>query len=262
MRRKVRYAISAALAALLGLAALLLLRETRKERALLACEHVEVEFRDSLKFVSAKEITSWLDRNYGVCTGQRLDSLDLQRIENMLLSRGPIVGCEAWTDDHGVLHIEIRQREPVLRFSYGDTGGYYVDADGYIFPLHRSYTADVRVIEGSIPVRPAAGFSGQPESDSDREWIAGMLEFERRVSASRTWDDIISRTIIRDNGDIALTLGSGDELYIIGDPDRLDEKFSGIARYQREIRPEVGDGYYRTVNLKYKNQIICRQKDT
>lgn len=261
MRRRVRYAISAALAALLFLAALLLLRETRKERAMLACEHVEVVFKDSLKFVSGKEITSWLDRNYGICTGRRLDSLDLQKIENMLLGRGPIVGCEAWTDDRGVLHIEIRQRKPVLRFSYGD-GGYYIDADGYIFPLHRSYTADVRVIEGSIPVRPAAGFRGQPESDSDREWIAGMLEYERTVGMSRTWNGLIRRTIIRPDGDIALTLGSGDELYIIGGPDRMDEKLAGIARYQKEIRPEVGDGYYRTVNLKYKNQIICRKKDT
>ena len=94
---------------------------------MLACEHVEVEFRDSLKFVSAKDVTSWLDRNYGICTGQRLDSLDLHRIEKMLLSRGPIVGCEAWTDDLGVLHIEIWQRRPVLRFSYG--AGYGTEND-------------------------------------------------------------------------------------------------------------------------------------
>ena len=61
---------------------------------------------------------------------------------------------------------------------------------------------------------------------------------------------------------IALTLGSGDELYIIGGPERLGEKLSGIEEYLRNIVPLKGEGYYRTVNLKYKNQIICRQKDT
>lgn len=253
--------VSAALAALFLLGSVLLLGGARKEKAMLACEHVEVEFKDSLKFVNEKEIRAWLDRSYGVCTGQRLDSLDLQRIEGLLLSRGPIVGCEAWTDYSGVLHLEITQREPVLRFSYDGDKGYYVDKDGYIFPLHRSYTADVMVIGGDIPLRPKPGFSGLPESEEDRKWLAEMLEFENAVSSSRTLKGLISSTTIRDNGDIALTLGSGNETYIIGGPDNLERKLSGIAIYQKEIRPKVGDGYYKTVNLKYKNQIICRQKD-
>lgn len=262
MKKSVRYTVSSVLALLFCIGISLLLGATRREKALLACEHVEVEFKDSLKFVTEKEIKSWLSRNYGVCTGQRLDSLNLGRIEELLLSRGPIVGCEAWTDYEGVLHIEIRQRQPVIRFSYDGDKGYYVDKDGYIFPLHRDYTADVMVIEGDIPVRPAAGYSGLPSSDRDRQWIDGMLGFEKEIGRSRTWKGLISRTMIRDNGDIALTLGSGDETYIIGDPGRLDEKLSGIAVYQKKIKPEAGENHYKVVNLKYKNQIICRQKDT
>lgn len=262
MKRRTRYAVAAVLAALLCLASALLLRATRAQRSMLACEHVEVEFRDSLKFVSEKDIKSWLDRSYGICTGRRLDSLDLGRIEELLLSRGPIVGCEAWTDDSGVLHIEVSQRRPVLRFSYGDSGGYYVDADGYIFPLHSSYTAEVRVIEGAVPVRPAAGFSGQPESEDDKDWIRSMLLLEKKIDGSRTWRGLVQRTIVRPDGDIALTLSSRSELFIIGGPERLEEKLSGIEKYYRLIAPSKEEGYYRTVNVKYKNQIICRQKDT
>lgn len=262
MKRRTRYAIAAMLALLLCSGLALLLRATRAERAMLACEHVEVEFRDSLKFVNSAEVRNWLDRDYGICTGRRLDSLDLGRIEQLLLSRGPIVGCEAWTDGKGVLHVEISQRMPVLRFSYGGGQGYYIDAEGWIIPLHSSYTADVRVIEGSIPVRPAAGFSGLPESEADRKWLQGMLKLQREIDGSRTWSPLVRRTIIRSDGDIALTLGSGDELYIIGGPERLEEKLSGIEEYLRNIVPLKGEGYYRTVNLKYKNQIICRQKDT
>ena len=42
------------------------------------------------------------------------------------------MGCEAWTDGKGVLHVEISQRMPVLRFSYGEGQGYYIDAEGWI----------------------------------------------------------------------------------------------------------------------------------
>ena len=89
MKRRTRYAIAAMLALLLCSGLALLLRATRAERAMLACEHVEVEFRDSLKFVNSAEVRNWLDRDYGICTGRRLDSLDLGRIEQLLLSRGP-----------------------------------------------------------------------------------------------------------------------------------------------------------------------------
>ena len=89
-----------------------------------------------------------------------------------------------------------------------------------------------------------------------------MLELNRKIEGSRNWKGLVERTIIRDNGDIAITVSSGDELFILGKPDRLDEKLKGLEEYYRRIVPEKGEGYYRTVNLKYKNQIICRQKDT
>lgn len=262
MNVRTRHTAAAVLAVLFCIGLSLLLHASRERRAALACEHVEVELRDSLRFVTEKQVKSWLDRNYGVCVGRRLDSLDLRKIEGLLLSRGPITGCEAWTDDDGVLHLDIRQRRPVLRFSYGDGLGYYVDEGGYIFPLHKDFTADVRVIEGDIPVRPAAGFSGYPESEEDSTWIAGMLAFEKAVEGSRTWSGLVERTIVREGGDIAFNVTAGDELIIIGGADRLDEKLKGLEEYYRRIVPEKGEGYYKTVSLKYKNQIICRQKDT
>ena len=118
MKTKTGHILAAVLAALFFAGCALLLHASRERRAVLACEHVEVELMDSLRFVTENQVKSWLDRNYGTCVGKRLDSLDLAGIEKMLLSRGPITGCEAWTDDAGVLHLEISQRSPVLRFSY------------------------------------------------------------------------------------------------------------------------------------------------
>ena len=35
-----------------------------------------------------------------------------------------------------------------------------------------------------------------------------------------------------------------------------------IDRYLGTIAPSKPEGYYKTVNVKYNQQIICRQKDT
>ena len=44
---------------------------------------------------------------------------------------------------------------------------------------------------------------------------------------------------------------------IFGYPDNLDEKFEKINIFYKKIVPAKGWNTYRTVNVKFKNQIIC-----
>ena len=36
-------------------------------------------------------------------------------------------------------------------------------------------------------------------------------------------------------------------------------KFEKIGRYYTAIVPDKGEGYYSTVNVKFKDQIVCRK---
>ena len=81
-------------------------------------------------------------------------------------------------------------------------------------------------------------------------------------SGSRSWQHHINTVRIREDGDLVLTLDGHTEQFIIGQPDNIKDKFLRIDRYIGTIAPSVGDGHYQTVNVKYNNQIRCRQKDT
>ena len=261
MKKSVRYAIDAALILLFCIGTGLLLRHVHRQQAQLVCNALEVNFADSLQFVSEQDIRSFLDANYGPCIGEPLDSLRLYRIEEMLQSRSSVIRCEAWTTGDGVLHLDITQRAPVLRFQNGDRG-FYVDADGYIFPLHKSFTASVPVVEGAIPVDLPDNYKGEAPDDFSRRWIAGVLEMNRIVSNSRTWRRSIRHVRVRANGDLLLTLEGRSEEFIVGQPEDIADKLVRIDRYLGLIAPARGEGYYKTVNVKYNKQIICRQKDT
>lgn len=256
-----RHIVAASAFCVLAALAGMLLHSTRVERSIMSCNRLAIEFRDSLRFVSENDIRSCLDSRYGQYIGQRLDSIDLGKIENILEGSSAIMDSEAWTTDDGTLHISISQRAPVLRFMDGKDG-FYVDNSGYIFPLHPEYTADVTVIEGHIPVRPGQGYRGIAESAGDREWISGMIGLDKAIRASRTWHRKVEKIYVRKNGDVQLKMNDRDEAFIIGNPTQLGEKFSRIEKYYSYIAPRNGETRYRTVNVKYKNQIICREKDT
>ena len=261
MNKAVKYSLVGVLAAAFCVGMGLLYRHVRQEQSRVICGKLEVSFSDSLRFVSEQDVREYIDTRYGNFIGQRLDSVGLSRIETLLESRSAVMRCEAWTTDDGVLHVEIAQRAPVLRFQDGERG-FYVDAEGFIFPLHKTYTAPVPVVEGAIPVNVPAGYKGEAPGERERQWIAGVLAIERYISASRGWRDRVSAFRVRPGGELVLQLEGRQEQFIFGQPEDVPGKFGRIERYLGTIAPALEEGHYRTVNVKYNQQIICRQKDT
>ena len=261
MNRTVRIIVTSVLVAAFCAGMGVLVHLTREDRSRLSCNCLDVQFRDSLKFVSEDDIRGFLDSRYGRYIGQRLDSVRLGEIEKLIESRSAVLRSEAWTTSDGTLHISITQRAPVMRFQDGERG-FYIDNEGYIFPLHRSYTAPVRVIHGSIPVSVPEGYKGFASTPEERSWLGSMLEMNSLIENSRQWKSCTDSIAVRPDGDIVLKMSRGEELFILGEPHSLREKFAGIEKYYDYIVPSKETGYYKTVNLKYKKQIICRQNDT
>ena len=261
MKPAVRYTLAAVAAGLFLAGMALLYGHVRRAHAQAVCTGLEVSFADSLRFVSEEDIRGYLDTRYGAYVGERLDSVQLSRIEDLLESRSSVMRCEAWTTDDGLLHVEITQRAPALRFQDGNSG-FYVDDTGFIFPLHETFTAAVTTVEGAIPFDIPAGYKGEAQDEFQRQWIAGVLDMTRFLSASRTWQRNITHIQVRRNGDLLLTLEGRPEQFLIGQPEDIPDKLARIGRYLSLIAPYKPEGYYKTVNVKYNQQIICRQKDT
>ena len=261
MKPAVTYSLAGALMLLFCTGMLSLSRQAREDRGRIVCNSLQVRFTDSLQFVSEQDVRDYLDAHYGPFVGQRQDSVGLARIEDVLESSSAVMRCEAWTTDDGVLHLDITQRAPVLRFMNGSRG-FYVDEGGYIFPLHDSFTADVPTVEGAIPVDIPDGFKGRAQSDFERAWIDGVLEMNAYIAGSRSWQRNIRHIRVRPNGDLLLTLEGRSEEFIVGQPVDIPDKLLRIDRYLGYIAPVHAEGYYKTVNVKYNQQIICRQKDT
>ena len=213
------------------------------------CESLDVQLPGNLEFVSQEDVRSYLDRNYGVYIGRRLDSLDLAGIESLLLKKKVVKDAQAWTTRDGVLHVSVTQRAPALRFARGEEG-FYIDREGYVFPLHPNYTADVPVIEGAIP---------PIDKGEDTEWGKEMLKLMDYISLSRVWNGRIGQVSVNKNGDIELRPVEGKERFILGEPIDIESKFERMEKYYTHIVPAKGEGYYKSVNLKFNKQIICRK---
>jgi len=258
MKTRVRILVTAAVLAALAALCALIHAGTARERALHTCEGLRIEYADDYRFVSEQDIKDYLDKYYGAYIGQRLDSIKLHKVESILDVQSAILKSEAYTTEDGMLNIRLTQREPVIRFQKGSYG-FYADCNGFLFPLQENYTTPVPVMDGAVPVNSAEGFKGAPETEAEREWLADVISLVEYMGKTRIWAENIVQMHVEDNGDIVMIPRQGSERFIFGSPTGAKEKFDRMSDYYRYILPEKGEGYYKTVNVKYDKQIVCKK---
>ncbi len=258
MKKGLKITLAAVAFCLLGLICIVIHGMNKKRIGQLTCAGVKVEFTDDFNFVTAKDVEGYLSKSYGACVGQRLDSVNLMKIEEILDGKSAILKAEAYTTPDGYLNVRIRQREPVVRFQK-DNNGYYADERGFLFPLQRNYTSMVPVIDGAVPLNIERGYKGEPKTEAERKWLAGVIAMVNYMQDSGTWAENICQITVMENGDLVMIPRKGKERFIFGLPEDFGRKFDRISRYYTSILPHKGTESYSTVNVKYNGQIVCRK---
>lgn len=258
MKKGIRIAIAVAAAALLAFAIFVIHGMNEERQRQLTCGGVKVEFADDYNFVTSDDIEGYLKNEYGAYIGQRLDSVDLRKVEDILNRKSAILKAEAFTTPDGLLNVRIYQREPAVRFQKG-SGGFYADSKGFLFPLQDNYTSHVPIIDGDVPLSFESGYKGEPKTEKERIWLSRIIELVGFIRDSKTWSENISQISALPNGDLIMVPRQGKERFIFGQPVDIEDKFSRIGKYYTAIVPEKGEGFYSTVNVKYAGQIVCRK---
>lgn len=213
----------------------------------LICKGLKATIADSTcnSFISRDDVRKFLDSEYGQYCGTPLDSLDLDRIEKVLESKSAINRTEAFVTKDGILNITVTQRRPAVRFQ-GANGGYYADEEGRSFPLQKSYASYVPVVDGNIP------------AITDTAKIVQTTRLVNFLENDVLWKGKFVQIRIDENRDIILIPRDGKERFIIGQPYGIEEKASKMEKYYTHIIPEKGSGHYKSVDLRFEGQIVCR----
>ena len=261
MKRYVKYILLGFCGLCLAACIIVAFTAGANSRKTITCTGLEVVILDSMQnsFVSKADVKGYLDREYGTYIGTVIDSIDLTKVEDIIDGRSAVLKSQAYVTRNGVLHVDVTQRKPVVRFQKSD-GGFYADAAGYIFPLQRTYASHVQIIDGNIPLAANSGYKGAIEDPKEKAWFESMMRVVNYIENSRTWKDKIVQISIDEGKDLILIPREGNEQFLFGQPVDIEEKFRKMEKYYTHIIPAKGENHYRTVDLKYRGQIVCKEK--
>ena len=145
----------------------------------------------------------------------------------------------------------------MVRFQKSD-GGFYADAEGYLFPLQSSYASRVQIIDGEIPLKANSGYKGTVTDPHEQAWLDKVLGVVNYMEDSKVWKDKIVQITVCEGGELRMVPRRGREIFQFGQPVNIEDKFRRMEMYYSHIIPEKGADTYSWVSVEYDGQIVCK----
>lgn len=243
MKKFFKYILVSLLPAYL-IASLILYSSTHDEQR---CIRMEIALLDSANthFTSAQEIRKQI-LNEGIDpTGKPLGSINTEKMEKILKKNQLIARAECYKSPSGIIHVDIKQRVPIMRVISGFES-YYLDENGDIMPTTSSFSAYLPLATGHI---------------SHAYAVSQLYPMAVYLKNAPFWDAQIEQIYVTENNEIELIPRIGDNLILLGKIDNFEQKLENLQCLYEQALSKIGWNKYDTINLKYNNQVICSKRD-
>lgn len=181
-------------------------------------------------------------------------------IENKI-SKNPFVAlADAYINIDKDLIINIEEKHPFARIYNRKNDGFYIDYAGNIFPLSKSYTARVIIINGYIDVKPLMEHPNIYDTVYVDTQLADLLDLCKLISANNFLNAQIGQIYVNSRHEFDLIPQLGNHLIKFGTMDDASIKLDNLDVFYKKAL--IGEGWdkYEIINLKYKNQVVCKRK--
>ena len=242
---------------------LLVGRFARDMREARLCTDIRITVTDSLKgtLVRMQDIRNLIEPNEVHYIGMPLSSIPLLDMEQRIRAYPLVKQADVYSTSDGVLHVEIGQRFPILRIINAYQEHFYIDEEGRVLSHLPHFSAHIPVVTGEIRVHPAdlpAVIRRQKPGVSPDCWQS-LFELALFLQKDPFWKAQIQEIHVLDNQEFRLIPSMGPPI-IFGPWEDARDKFDRLFTLYRKGLPAVGWDKYRSINVKYKGQIICTKK--
>ncbi len=207
-----------------------------------ACQDVVIIVKDSLdrQYVSARELEQILKRKGLYPQSETLALISAQEIEDSLRAYPYLRNAECYKSNTGKIYVIANQRIPKFRVLGEES--YYVDIDRSLMPTGLTTATHVPIVTGKVPRTMA-----QNE----------LFDFVDYLEDDSRWRNKIKQIHLVDSLNIELVPLQGDYRIQLGSLANYEAKLDKYEIWLDEMA-KVGNKNYREVDLRYKNQVVCR----
>jgi len=236
-----------------------------KQHQELTCTNLDIliKYKSDDYFFVTNDINVFLKQKGYKIKGSTLSNIDAGEIENALYTNPYIEKADVCISIDGNVKIRITHKKPIAKVFNKYNKSFYIDEKGSLMPSSDNYTARLLVANGFINdfYNPYTklNITGSISADSTikKTSIYKVFKTAEFINKNDFWKAMIEEIFVNKNGEIELFTKTGDQTIIFGDINNMKEKFDNLYVFYKQILNKIGWKKYKTINLKYKNQIVC-----
>jgi cell division protein FtsQ len=234
-----------------------------RERSNIICSSVEIIIDGGEPvngFVSESDVLEMLQSPERNPVGKKLSDINIAVLENRIRSNPYVAEAEVFSTIDGKVIFDIRQRLPLMRIINEFNEQFYIDSEGVFMPLSNKFTADVPVATHVPAVRmkhASLDLTTPPDSFS---LLRHLFEISKYITQSDFWNAQTEQLHVNEQGDIELIPRIGDQVIVLGNSEKLEEKLSHLMHLYRQGFKARSWNDYSVINLKFSNQAVCTKK--
>jgi len=166
----------------------------------------------------------------------------LNELEIAFLQHPAIKNAEVFSNQEGMININLQQRKAVVRIKTDNTD-YYLDEKGMKMPLSSEYTPRVLVVTGEV-------------NESNHSSIFSFIEI---INSDKFWKSQITQLHFNNN-EVVIIPRVGSQKIHFGTLTDVNKKLGNLYQFYKQAMPVKGWQTYSDISLAYNSQIVCTKK--
>ncbi len=236
-------------------------QETVKCNAVL----IQVEESNGNYFIENNDVEELLNSKGKQPLGKPMNEINTALLETIINSNPFVANAEVFSTLDGKLHINVKQRNPLIRIINTSGESFYIDEEGYLMPVSDKYTPNVIVASGNINeqytrrrISNAVIIPG--DTSNSRMILEQLLVIAKFLQKDTVSNALFTQVFVNENNELELIPRIGDQRIIIADAGNLEKKISKLLLFYREGLNNTGWTPYSIINLKFEGQVVCTKK--
>lgn len=232
-----------------------------------ACSGINITI-DSVgnhEFITEEDVLAIINDQFDSLINRPLAIIDINQIELVLNNNPYVKKADVYETINGKIGITIIQRMPVVRvIGYGAESFYY-DVDGKKMPLSNKYCARVPLVLCDSMWKNAKAPNciklGAKDTLEKANVMAQLYVLTNFIKSDTLLNAIVDHVYLQSDSEFAIIPRLSNHIIEFGDISDYEEKLDKLILFYQKGLNAVGWDTYSSINLKYKNQVVCKQKN-
>lgn len=227
--------------------------------------NIKVSYGVSDTIVLATNINESLKNEFGDFLKKQRKDIDQKKIESFLIQNPYIEQAQVYQTLKGVLNIEIKQREPIVRIYTLRNKEYYIDKLGKVILIDDNQLTDVVVASGNVDVNNSNLDKNLDTIDIENKkgfdkTLSNIYYIAQKLASDSILNYQIDQIYVPAKGNYELIPKIGNYIIRIGENKDLEEELIKLRYLYKEAFSRNGWDNYSFVDLRFRHQVVCTKK--